>query len=50
MSDKENEVLISDRLASKLKISIEDPAEGIWRFRDEPLTKKRLSEKPKYWM
>ncbi len=50
ISDKESEVLISDRLTSKLKISIEDPAEGTWRFRDEPLTKKRSSEKPKYWI
>ncbi|MBS7618344.1 hypothetical protein KEJ25_07065 [Candidatus Bathyarchaeota archaeon] len=50
ISDKESEVLISDRLASELKISIEDPAEGTWRFRDEPLTKKRSSEEPKYWI
>ncbi|MEM1558129.1 MAG: hypothetical protein QXG12_06010 [Thermoproteota archaeon] len=50
ISDRESEVLISDRLASKLKISIEDPAEGTWRFRDEPLTKERSSEEPKYWI
>ncbi len=49
MSDKEDEVLISDRLASRLKISIDDPAEGTWRFRDDPTTKKRTSEQPKHW-
>lgn len=37
--DKEEEVLISDKLASNLMISIEDAAEGKWRFRDEPLKK-----------
>ena len=49
MSDKEDEVLISDKLASRLKISIDDPAEGTWRFRDDPTTKKRTSEQPKHW-
>ena len=49
ISDKESEALISDKLASRLKISIDDPAEGIWRFRDDPPIKKRTSESPKYW-
>jgi len=49
MSDKESEVLISDKLASRLKISIDDSAEGTWRFRDEPSTKKRTSEQPRHW-
>jgi len=49
MSDKEDEVLISDKLASRLRISIDDPAEGTWRFRDDPTTKKRTSEQPKHW-
>jgi len=49
ISDREEEVLISDKLASNLKISIDDPAEGTWRFRDEPITIKRNSEQPKYW-
>lgn len=49
MLDKEDEVLISDKLASRLKISIDDPAEGTWRFRDDSATKKRTSEQPKRW-
>jgi len=49
ISDKEEEVLISDRLASRLKIAIDDAAEGTWRFRDEPLTRIRASEGPTYW-
>ncbi|MGC9020705.1 MAG: hypothetical protein ACP5KE_05800 [Candidatus Methanodesulfokora sp.] len=49
ISDREEEVLISDKLASELMISIEDAAEGKWRFRDEPLTRIRTSEMPTYW-
>ena len=49
MSEGESEVLISDKLASRLKISIDDPAEGTWRFRDDPSSKKRTSEPPKHW-
>ncbi len=36
-----DEILISDMLASELKIAIEDPARGLWRFSDEPLDKLR---------
>jgi hypothetical protein len=33
----EREVLISDSLASELRISIEDPKKGLWRLSDDPL-------------
>ena len=49
ISHTEVEVLISDKLAGQLKLAIEDPAEGIWRFRDDSLGKTRMSESPKYW-
>ena len=49
ISHTEVEVLISDRLAGKLKVAIEEPAEGIWRFRDDSPDKERRSESPKYW-
>ena len=49
ISDKEDEVLISDSLASELKISIEDAKEGLWRIRDESLAKLRSSSKPQHW-
>jgi hypothetical protein len=39
-------VLISDSLASELKISIEDPKRGFWRLSDDPT--RRNSEKPEY--
>jgi hypothetical protein len=49
ISDREDEVLISDSLASELKISIEDARDGLWRLRDETLDKSRLSSKPQRW-
>ena len=49
ISEYEREVLISDHLTSSLSISVEDFAEGLWRFRNEPLTKLRKSKKPQYW-
>ncbi|MEM2739566.1 MAG: hypothetical protein QXQ29_02040 [Candidatus Bathyarchaeia archaeon] len=48
VSNVEFEVLISDKLAEELMISIEKPSRGIWRFRDE--VKERGSEKPTYWL
>lgn len=50
VSEFEREVLISDYLAGELGIAVEDFRRGIWRFRDEPLTKLRESEKPQYWV
>ena len=38
-----DEPLISDRLAGALEIAVEDFAEGLWRFRWEPLSKLRRS-------
>jgi len=35
VSEGEEELIISDKLASRLGIVIIDPAEGIWCFRDE---------------
>ncbi len=34
-----DEPLVSDRLAGALEIAVEDFAEGLWRFRWEPLSK-----------
>jgi hypothetical protein len=47
ISETEREVLISDSLASELKISIEDPKRGFWRLSDDPTC--RNSGKPEYW-
>jgi len=49
VSDREEEVLISDVLASRLGIAIDDAGRGIWRFADEPLMKRRKSERPMLW-
>ncbi len=49
ISEFEDEVLISDYLASELGIAVEDFRKGIWRFRDEPLDKLRKPEKPQPW-
>jgi hypothetical protein len=40
-----DEPLISDILAGKLEIAVEDFAEGLWRFKWEPMGKLRRSEK-----
>lgn len=50
ISHTEVEILISDMLAGRLRIVIEDPGEGIWRFRDDPPDKKRVSEAPQRWI
>ncbi len=50
ISHTEVEVLISDKLAGKLRVLIEDPGEGIWRFRDDPSGKMRASRPPRYWV
>ncbi len=44
----EREVIISDKLASALKIAIEDVGEGIRRFRGEQ--KLRKSFPPQFWV
>jgi len=41
-----DEPFISDVLAGKLGIAVEDFLEGLWRFRWEPKEKARKSEKP----
>jgi len=43
------EVLISDKLASKLRIAVEDPAEGLWRLRSDTIDKLRRSSSPQKW-
>lgn len=45
----ETEVLISDKLAGALGIAIEEPGEGLWRLREEPLDKTRKSVPPEEW-
>lgn len=50
VSEFEREVLISDYLAGELGIAVEDFREGLWRFRDEPLSKLRKSERPQFWI
>jgi len=47
ISEFENEVLISDALASALKIAVEDFFLGLWRLKDEK--KIRHSAPPEYW-
>ncbi|MGC8961421.1 MAG: hypothetical protein ACP5K1_03125 [Candidatus Bathyarchaeia archaeon] len=49
VSEYEREILISDYLAGALGLAVEDFKEGLWRFNDEPLSKVRRSEKPRYW-
>ena len=47
VSELEHEVLLNDYSIKGLGIVIEDPAEGLWRFRSE--TKIRQSLPPQYW-
>ena len=47
VSELEHEVLLNDYSIKGLGIVIEDPAEGLWRFRNE--TKIRQSLPPQYW-
>jgi hypothetical protein len=49
ISEYEDEVLLSDQLISALTIVIEDAGKGIWRFRDDPSSIARRSEKPEIW-
>ena len=49
ISDKEDEVLLSDKLIDALNIALEKPGEGLWRFVDEPPSKTRRSERPEKW-
>lgn len=44
ISEMEDEVLISDKLSSKLRIVLLDIGEGLWCFRDELGKKTRKSE------
>ncbi|MCK4474282.1 hypothetical protein KAU30_00460 [Candidatus Bathyarchaeota archaeon] len=46
----EVEILIGDKLAGKMNLVIEDPGEGIWRFKGDSLDKKRRSETSKHWI
>ena len=45
----EKEILISDKLTSKLGAILEDVGEGIWRLRDDRPETKRYSEEPQLW-
>lgn len=49
ISDKEKEVLLSDKLMDSLNIELKRPGIGIWRFLDDPPDKERTSEHPEYW-
>jgi len=49
IAEGEDEVLISDKLASALGIAIENPGVGTWRFTDEPASRSRGSESPQHW-
>jgi hypothetical protein len=44
-----DEVLINDKLTGKLEIVLEDAGQGLWRLKQEPQTRLRQSEPPKYW-
>jgi len=50
LSHTEVEILIGDKLAGKMQIVIEDPGEGIWRFRDERPDRKRESQTVERWV
>jgi len=45
----EDEVIVSDNLASKLGIVLIDPLQGIWCLRDEIGKRERKSLNPQYW-
>lgn len=49
VSEYEREVLISDHLAGALGLAVDDFRDGLWRFNDEPLSRVRRSEGPRYW-
>jgi hypothetical protein len=49
ISEGERRVLLSDQLISRLKLVLVDVGAGIWRFRDDPSTKERVSATPEYW-
>ncbi len=49
ISTIEDEVLISDKLASKLGIIIYDIGEGIWRLKTDQESVRRRSERPQLW-
>ena len=49
VSTIEREVLISDKLASALKIVLEDPGEGLRRLRTDPPDRLRRSEELQEW-
>lgn len=49
ISDKEDEVLLGDRLLDALKVALERSGEGLWRFVDEPPSGVRGSERPEKW-
>ncbi len=44
-----DEVLINDKLTGRLQIVLEDAGQGLWRLKQEPQTRLRQSEPPKYW-
>jgi len=48
ISEVTDEVLLNDKLIGKLRIVLEEPGEGLWRFRDE--TKLRKSERIQKWL
>ncbi len=49
ISQLADEPLISDILAGRLELAVEDFAEGLWRFRWEPKEKVRKSEPRQYY-
>ena len=49
ISDIEDEVLISDKLAEELGIVLIAIASGIWRLADDPPDTRRESVEPEYW-
>jgi len=43
-----DEALLNNKIISALKIVLEDPGEGLWRFRGEE--KLRRTERPQRWL
>ncbi len=49
VTDREEEVLLSDKLISALGIDIVDAGEGIWKLREDPPHIFRKSERRQVW-
>jgi predicted aspartyl protease len=49
VSEVEEEVLISDKLTSRLCIIFEDAGEGVYSLKADPSRRQRRTRQPEYW-